>query len=77
MFYKMKELRVYVINVDDVDFEKEMPVNTAVSELSDKKFIEIAERQGSVYTLQGFQNAFNNENINSSADIIRFIEVDV
>ena len=77
MFYKMKELRVYVINVDDVDFEKEMPVNTAVSELSDKKFIEIAERQGSVYTLQGFQNAFNNENINSSADIIRFIEVEV
>ena len=77
MFYKMKELRVYVINVDDVDFEKEMPVNTAVSELSDKMFIEIAERQGSVYTLQGFQNAFNNENINSSADIIRFIEVEV
>ena len=73
----MKELRVYVINIEDVDFERQMPVNTTVEELSDKDFIEIAEEQGLVYTLNGFTQAFNNENINSSTDIIRFIEVEV
>lgn len=73
----MKELRVYVINIEDVDFERQMPVNTTVEELSDEDFIEIAEEQGLVYTLNGFTQAFNNENINSSTDIIRFIEVEV
>ena len=73
----MKELRVYVINIEDVDFETQMPVNTTIEELSDKDFIEIAEEQGLVYTLNGFTQAFNNENINSSTGIIRFIEVEV
>ena len=73
----MKELRVYVINIEDVDFERQMPVNTTVEELSDEDFIGIAEEQGLVYTLNGFTQAFNNENINSSTDIIRFIEVEV
>lgn len=73
----MKELRVYVINIEDVDFERQMPVNTTVEELSDKDFIEIAEEQGLVYTLNGFTQAFNDQDINSSIDIIRFIEVEV
>ena len=37
----MKELRVYVINIEDVDFERQMPVNTTVEELSDEDFVNI------------------------------------
>lgn len=74
-----KQLKNYQQWLDDkdVDFERQMPVNTTVEELSDEDFIEIAEEQGLVYTLNGFTQAFNNENINSSTDIIRFIEVEV
>ena len=39
---------------------------------SDEEFIEIAERQRHVWTLQGFEKAFNNEEI-SDAWIIRII----
>ena len=73
----MKELRVYVINIDEIDFENEMPVNTTVSQTLDEKFMNIAEKQGGVYTIQGFQNAFNEEKINTAVDVIRFIEVEV
>lgn len=73
----MKELRVYVINIDEVDFESEMPVNITVSQTLDEKFMNIAEKQGGVYTIQGFQNAFNEEKINTAVDVIRFIEVEV
>lgn len=73
----MKELRVYLIDVNEVDFEEEMPANTSVLELSDDKFMEIAENQGNVYTINGFQNAFNEEEICVSNDFIRFVEVEV
>lgn len=73
----MKELRVYLIDVDKVNFKEEMPVNTSILELTDDKFIEIAENQGNVYTTKGFQSAFNDEEICISKDIIRFIEIEV
>jgi hypothetical protein len=66
------ETRVYVIDVDD-DRVEDVDVPT----LTDEEFIFEAEEQGKVYTLTGFAEAFNNEEINSHTDFIRFIEVAV
>lgn len=44
---------------------------------TDEQFIEQAEQDGRVYTLQGFQEAFNLEEINSTIDVIRFISVPI
>ena len=63
------EIRVYVIdqNVSDV----------YANSKTDEEFMEIAEEQGRVYTLEGFQEAFNLEEINSAIDVIRFITVPI
>lgn len=63
-----KEIRVYVI-------ESETTGEKHYTELNNEEFIDIAEEEGRVYTLKGFQEAFNLEEINSAIDIIRFIEV--
>ena len=74
----MKELRVYVVNMED--FEGEF------QNLSDEEVMNIAEESGSVYSLKGFENAFNScdsENyarfieLNADYSYIRFIEVEV
>lgn len=59
----MKEIRVYVIEGKEY------------YSLSDEDFMDIAENNGRVYTLRGFKEAFNLEEVNSSIDTIRFIEV--
>ena len=64
-----KELRVYVLNIDIVENYNEY--------VTDEIFIELAEKEGTIYSLKGFQNAFNDELVNSSTDLIRFIEVEV
>ena len=66
------EPRVYVIDtnderVDDID----------LLELTDEEFMFEAEEQGRIYTLEGFTEAFNLEEINSSLDVIRIIQVPV
>jgi cellobiose phosphorylase len=68
-----KETRVYVINTNDdrvVDIEW-------INELSDDEFIYEAEKQGRVYSLKGFEKAFSNEEINTSTDEIRFINMNL
>jgi hypothetical protein len=60
------ETRVYVVDADFNDY---------YAILSDDEFIKLAKEQGRVYTIQGFQEAFNLEAINSSIDVIRFINV--
>lgn len=74
----MKELRVYVIDIEEIDddFLDNMGIDQSV-QLNDEDFITVAEEQGNVYTLNGFAQAFNHQDINSSTDIIRFIEVEV
>ncbi len=66
----MKEIRVYCIDYgackDESDFYT----------ISNEDFIELAEQDGNIYTLDGFQQAFNQEEISSFVDYIRFIEVD-
>ena len=62
------ETRVYVVDMNENDFDGD---NT-----TDEEFITLAENNGRVYTLEGFQQAFNFEEINSSIDVIRFISVE-
>ena len=64
---KDKEIRVYVLDCQDISIDK------GYKELTEKEWMEECEKQGRVYTLEGFQRAFNEEEINSSIDVIRFI----
>ena len=66
----MKEMRVYVI--DTYLIEEENAIN-----YTDNDFMEVAERLGTVFTLKGFEKAFNNEELNTHVDYIRFIEVEI
>lgn len=66
----MKEIRVYVVDVDLYDGD------TCLDYLTDYEFMEVAEEKGSVYSLRGFQYDYNQDNISSIHTIIRFIEVE-
>jgi len=66
-----KELRVYAVDIADFE-EDEDHYN-----VSDERFIELAEKAGTVWSLKGFQNAFNSDECPSPYDsYIRIIEVD-
>ena len=58
--------RVYAIDLYELDTE------IPVWDLDDEQFMDLAEQQGKVWTLQGFENAFNNEQI-SDTWIIRIV----
>lgn len=47
----------------------------AVNKLSDNVFMQLAEEKGKVYSLQGFQDTFNSEEVNTGIDVVRFINV--
>lgn len=53
---KQKEWRVYLIDIEQGSRDEILPNST-----TDKEFIEIAERNGSVYSLSGYEDALNNE----------------
>jgi hypothetical protein len=58
--------RVYAIDLYELD--DDVPIN-------DDEFMDIAEQQGKVWTLEGFERSFNNEEI-SDQWIIRIITSD-
>ena len=62
------ETRVYVL--DTTKYDKSLM-------WGNETFMRVAEKEGSVYSLQGFQKAFNLEEINSSIDVIRIINVPI
>ena len=62
-----KEIKVYVLDCQDISTGK------GFEELTEEEWMKECERQGRVYTLERFQRAFNEEEINSSIDVIRFI----
>jgi len=64
---QQSETRVYL--VDTIQTDKHH------SELTDDEFQTLAEEQGRVYTIKGFTQAFNYEEVNSFTDVIRFINV--
>jgi hypothetical protein len=65
------EYRVYCIDMDDDELYAED--FDGVWDLSDEKFIEHAERQGLVWSLEGFQEAFNQDGV-SDTWIMRIIK---
>lgn len=64
----MKEYRVYVL-----DINSEILEHNHHTELSNEEYME--ECNDNVYTLKGFEDAFNRELI-SDQDIIRILEVE-
>lgn len=62
---KNKEIRVYKINTFDYEFD------TSPTQWSDEKFIREAEIQVGVYTLKGFEEAFNWQEVSTVMDFIR------
>lgn len=59
------ETRVYVVDIDDNNYNGD--------ETSDEDFMDMAEADGRVYSLDGFQYAFNFGEVNTNIDVIRFI----
>jgi hypothetical protein len=71
--YPTKEIRVYFVDssLDDYD---DLP--TFSNDCDDDTFMDFAERQGSVYTLERFTLIFNkNGSVKTKDHFIRFIEV--
>lgn len=64
----MKEFRVYVVDTDDQFSE------LSVKDMTDEQFMAEAEMLGTVYTLEGFEKAFNNGEIQSDSDYIKIIQ---
>lgn len=62
--------RIYRINLDST-FDNDTPPPV----WKDNEFIEQAEKQGNVYTLEGFENAFNETDTNEENSYIRIINV--
>lgn len=71
--------RVYVVNnIDSIGLMSDILTdNKHYSDLTDEEFMMLAKEDGRVYTLQGFQEAFNLEEVNSAIDVIRFISVPI
>jgi len=63
------EIRVYLVDFYNYDFDD----NDSPSDFSDEKFMSEAEKQGNVYSLSGFQNAYNEGDINGENSYIRII----
>lgn len=65
--FKTPELRAYVVYWDDL-CGKTVP-------LTDEDYITEAEQQGMVYSIPKFQEAFNDDEINSTICSVRFLTV--
>lgn len=73
----MKEIRVYLINLDEIgdpgiETEKDLQLILESNEL----FMEEAEAQGYVYTLESFQETYNNSHLCSDNSYIRILEIE-
>lgn len=67
-----KEKKVYGIDVFNGDDFSEVGPGEWNS-MSDEWWMEVAERQGLVWSLEGFQKDFNEENVNTDSMYIRII----
>jgi hypothetical protein len=64
---QQSETRVYVVREKGEQY---------LHSKTDSEFMDLAEEQGTVFTLEGFQQAFNfNGGVDTDIDIIRFISV--
>ena len=69
-----KEFRVYVVDVDDLESDTELPGH---EDFDPELFMQKAEECGNIYTLKGFQNAFNNKEVNTEYELLLIKEVEV
>jgi hypothetical protein len=65
-----KEIRVYVLDCQDIS------INKWYEDLTQEEWINECERQGGVYTLESFQYDFNEKIINTGIHYIRFITIE-
>ena len=63
------EIRVYLVDFYNYDFDD----NNSPSDFSDERFMSETEKQGNVYSLSGFQDAYNEGDINGENSYIRII----
>jgi hypothetical protein len=66
----MKEIRVYVVNCDLYDGKE------YILEMTNEQFMDLAEEQGTVYSLNVFETSYNNDWLDTINTYIRFIEVE-
>ena len=66
---RQSETRVYVLDTQDISIDK------GFEELTEEEWIAECERQGRVYSLQGFARAFNEEEISTAIDAVKIINV--
>lgn len=72
-----KEVRVYIISIDIV--EEKYPELDNISNITNEEFMDMAEEEGTIYSLNNFQFQWNNNSeFMPLADYsyIRFIEVE-
>lgn len=67
----MENIKVYGINVDIFYTENE---ERLFSDLSKEEFIEEAEKQGLVWSLEGFEKVFNKDDIEYYNTIIKILQ---
>jgi len=61
--------KIYCFSIDDISGHWD--------NLTDEEFITEALKHGDTYDLEGFSNAFNNEEVNTFTDVIRIISTEI
>ena len=67
-----KEIRVYAIDIDSLSKELD---GKRMKDITKEEFMAESEKQGLVYTLEKFEQAFNQEEVSTSYMFIRIYEV--
>lgn len=67
-----KEIRVYAIDIDSISKELD---GKRMNDITKEEFMAESEKQGLVYTLEKFEQAFNQEEVSTSYMFIRIYEV--
>lgn len=74
----MKETRIYLVDLDHEPTNFEGSLNPAFPNSFNKEiFISTAEKQGTVFSIEGFQQAFNNDEINATGCYIFIEQVEI
>ncbi len=64
---KKEETKYYLVNPDELEEEQD------VNDMTDEEFMDEAERQGMVYSQDGFVEAFNNDDFGSFSYFLRIL----
>ena len=67
-----KEIRIYAIDIDSISKELD---GKRMKDITKEEFMAESEKQGLVYTLEKFEQAFNQEEVSTNYMFIRIYEV--